>query len=300
MPDLQVHELMVHRLAAEIDGTVGVSVMGTFTPLAYAAYMLAKRTHAPDAWLVGYNAVDIPSVPLSVTGVEAALYRGATSRGSFGEITNRIHLGKRGLVECVSSAQIDGDGAINLSVIGDYTHPKIRLPGGAGAPEVVQNYAKVVAYFASHDTRTLVPAVDFATGRRTPLASNARRAQNLLPGPMLIVTPLAVLRKQDDAPFRIESCHPGVTPDAVVQQTGFALDVPSDVAETERPTADVLRVLREEVDPAGTSALEFLRGSDRIARIRAIIDAERLAAVRRLSSGPGPSPPAASAARAPR
>jgi hypothetical protein len=45
----------------------------------------------------------------------------------------------------------------------------------------------------------------------------------------------------------------------------------------------VLRVLREEVDPAGTAALEFLRGGERIARIRAIIEAERLAAVRRLS-----------------
>jgi acyl CoA:acetate/3-ketoacid CoA transferase beta subunit len=275
---------MIHRLASEVEGDRGVSVMGTFTPLAYAAYMLAKRTHAPDAWLVGFNAVDISSIRLSITGVEAALYRGATSRGSFGEITNKIHLGNRGLVECVSSAQIDGDSAINLSVIGDYARPKIRLPGGAGSPEVVQGYAKVVAYFTSHDTRTLVPTVDFATGRRTPLAREERTARNLMPGPVLIVTPLAVLRKDDDAPFRIESCHPGVSPETVFERTGFALDRRFDGRETTLPTYEDLRILREEVDPAGTTTLEFLRGEERAARIQSILEAEQNLARSRLAA----------------
>jgi glutaconate CoA-transferase subunit B len=49
--------------------------------------------------------------------------------------------------------------------------------------------------------------------------------------------------------MKLISYHPGVTPDVVQQFTGFELVVPGDVVETPKPTADELRVLREEVDP---------------------------------------------------
>jgi acyl CoA:acetate/3-ketoacid CoA transferase beta subunit len=140
MPDYAPHELMICRIAAAIsDADERLVVLGSFTPLAYAAYMLAKLTHAPDTWMIGYNAIGIPPVELSFTGAEGAVYRSRLANGSFHENANLIHLGTRGLLECVSSAQIDGSGAINLSAIGAYDHPKVRLPGGAGAPEVVQN-----------------------------------------------------------------------------------------------------------------------------------------------------------------
>ena len=46
----------------------------------------------------------------------------------------------------------------------------------------------------------------------------------------------------------LASFHPGLTPQAVAEATGFDLDV-GDAAETAAPTPEELRILREEVDP---------------------------------------------------
>ncbi len=275
--DYEIHELMVCRIASEMtqEGDY-VTILGSFTPLAYAAYMLAKLTHAPDAWLVGYNAIGMPPVELSFTGSEAAAYRGSLARLSFTPNGHLIHLGTHGLLECVSSAQIDGDGAINLSAIGDYASPKVRLPGGAGAPEVLQNYRKVIAYFSRHDSRTLVEKVDYATGRRTPI-SEARRAELGLVtgGPVTIVTPLAVLvKRDDDQPFEIQSLHPGVRAEDVVNNTGFELRVPDTIAQTDEPTSEQLRLLRETIDPQSTVRFDFLGGEERLAYLEQVLEGE--------------------------
>ena len=36
----------------------------------------------------------------------------------------------------LGAAQIDRFGNLNSTVIGDYDAPKVRLPGGGGAPEI--------------------------------------------------------------------------------------------------------------------------------------------------------------------
>lgn len=274
MSDYEIHELMVCRVAAEVDSE-GVVVMGSFTPLAYAAYMLAKLTHAKDAYLAGFDAVGMAPVQLSFTGAEAAAYKGAACRWGMLTEINSIHLSNHGGVEAVSSAQFDGNGAINLSVIGPFERPKVRLPGGAGAAEVIKMYSKMVAYFGNHNTRTLVDRVGFVTGTRWKIGSEARRAAHLQPGPIVVVTNLAVLVKdEDDRPFRIESLHPGVASDTVVENTGFELEVPRDVPTTAEPTADQLRLLREEIDPYGTVKFDFVAGGERLAYLKSILDAE--------------------------
>ncbi len=277
MTDYEVHELMVCRIAREMrqEGDF-VTILGSFTPLAYASYMLAKLTHAPDAWLVGYNAIGMAPVELSFTGTEAAAYKGSLARASFTTNGHLVHLGTHGLLECVSSAQMDDTGAINLSAIGDYDRPKVRLPGGAGAPEVVQNYRKVIAYFSKHDTRTLVPKVDFATGRRQPISAERRAALGLVTdGPVTIVTPLAVLVKTDDErPFAIESLHPGVTVEEVVVNTGFELEVAADPPLTDVPTDEQLELLRNTIDPLGTVRFDFLGGQERLAYLENLLATE--------------------------
>jgi acyl CoA:acetate/3-ketoacid CoA transferase beta subunit len=274
MSDYRIDELMVCRIASEVDAS-GVTVLGSFTPLAYAAYMLAKATHARDAYLIGFNAVGMKALQMSIAGVEAQAYHGAIGRWSFIETTSTVHLGRRGLVECVSPAQVDGEGRINTSVIGDYEHPKVRLPGGAGSPEVVQNYQKLVVYFGGHDTRRLVERVDFATGGRWPISAEAREARGLLPGPIMVVTPLGVLVKDhDDRPFRVESVNPGVDVQEIVDNTGFVLEVPSQVPTTAVPTAKQIDLLRTEIDPHGTSRFDFLDTEARAEYLRTILDAE--------------------------
>lgn len=274
MADYEIHELMVTRVAAEVDDE-GVVVMGSFTPLAYAAYMLAKLTHAKDAYLAGFDAVGMAPIQLTFTGAEAAAYKGAVCRmGMLSEI-NSIHLSNHGGVEAVSSAQFDGDGAINLSTIGPFDRPKVRLPGGAGAAEVIKMYRKMVAYFGNHDKRTLVPKVGFVTGTRWKIGPASRQSANLQPGPMVVVTNLAVLiRDSDERPFRVESVHPGVDVDTVVDNTGFELEVPQSVAITSGPTDEELSLLRERIDPGGTVRFDFVAGKDRLAYLESILDAE--------------------------
>jgi acyl CoA:acetate/3-ketoacid CoA transferase beta subunit len=267
----RVEELMVCRIAAEVDES-GVTVLGSFTPLAYASYMLARLTHAPGAWLVGFNAIGMPPVELNLTATEAAAYRGAVARWTFCQTTQTVHLGKRGLVECVSPAQMDGDGAFNVSVIGDYDRPKVRMPGGAGSPEVVQHYQRIVAYFGRHDKRTLVAKVDFRTGGRRPIGAQAREERGLLSGPIRIVTPLAVMVKDDDdTPFRLETLHPGVDVQQVVDNTGFELHVPTDVGTTAVPRPEELALLRERIDPFGTIRFDFMDAQERKASVRRIL-----------------------------
>jgi acyl CoA:acetate/3-ketoacid CoA transferase beta subunit len=270
----EVHELMVCRVAAEVDAD-GVVVMGSFTPLAYAAYMLAKLTHARDAYLVGFDAVGMAPVRLSFTGTEAAAYKGAVGRWGMLTEINGIHLSNHGGVEAVSSAQFDGSGAINLSAIGDFDRPKVRLPGGAGAAEVIKMYRKMVAYFGNHNPRTLVDRVGFVTGTRWKVGAEARRAHHLQPGPIVVVTNLAVLVKDEDLrPFRIESLHPGVDAATVVENTGFELEVGAHVPTTAEPTAEQLRLLREEIDPAGTVRFDFVPARERLDYLRSVLDGE--------------------------
>lgn len=273
MSDYEIHELMVCRLAAEVDEQ-GVTVMGSFTPLAYAAYMLAKLTHAPRSFLAGFDAVGMAPIQLSFVTSEAAAYKGAVCRWGMLTEINSIHLSNHGGVEAVSSAQFDGDGAINLSVIGSFEHPKVRLPGGAGAAEVIKMYRKMVAYFGRHDARTLVRKVDFVTGTRWRIGPDQRRAASLQPGPIIVITNLAVLVRDDDRPFRLESVHPGVDPSAVVEATGFELEVSAEVPTTPIPTEAQLRLLREEIDPLGTVKVDFVSGKDRLAYLQGILDAE--------------------------
>jgi glutaconate CoA-transferase, subunit B len=269
--DYRIEELMVCRIASEVDES-GVTVLGSFTPLAYASYMLAKLTHARDAYVIGFNSVGVPPVQLNLTGTEGALYKGSLAHWTFGENTMTVHLGKRGLVECVSPAQIDGSGAFNLACIGDYRSPKVRLPGGAGSPEVVQHYERILVYFGKHDKRTLVEKVDFRTGQRSPLSDNARTARGLLAGPVRIVTPLAVLVKEtEDRPFRIETLTPGVEADEVVDNTGFELEVPPDIPATADPTAAQLTLLRERIDPYETIRFDFMGAQERKDRLRELL-----------------------------
>lgn len=270
----RIEELMVCRIASEVDDS-GVTVLGSFTPLAYAAYMLARLTHAPGAWLVGFNALRMPPVELNLTGTEAAAYRGALARWTFCQTTQTVHLGRRGLVECISPAQMDGDGAFNVSAIGDYDHPRVRMPGGAGSPEVVQNYQRIIAYFGRHDRRTLVEKVDFRTGGRRPIDSVERRKRGLLAGPIRIVTPLAVLIKESDTrPFCIESLHPGVEVAQVIENTGFELGPSGDPPVTPGPTEEQVTLLRERIDPFGTIRFDFMDAMERKETIRAILQRE--------------------------
>jgi glutaconate CoA-transferase subunit B len=143
-------------------------------------------------------------------------------------------------VAFLSGVQIDAEGRINLSAIGSYDKPVVRLPGGAGSAMLMPTARRVILWRTRHDQRTFVERLDFVTA-----AGNVDR----------VVTPLGVFVRRDGR-LEVESLHPGVTPEAFREATGFAVDAGSWTATTAPPSAEELAALRA-IDPEGVGRSEF-------------------------------------------
>ena len=73
----------------------------------------------------------------------------------------------------------------------------------------------------------------------------------------LVISNLAVYDfETPDKRMRLQSIHPGVTVDQVVENTGFELVIEGDVPETRMPTADELALIRDKIDPKGVLGRE--------------------------------------------
>ena len=78
----------------------------------------------------------------------------------------------------------------------------------------------------------------------------ARKREGLLGGgPELVITNLCQMGFDEKTKrIKLLTVHPGVTVEQVVENVGFDLIVPEHVPETEPPTYEELRILRE-IDP---------------------------------------------------
>jgi glutaconate CoA-transferase, subunit B len=223
-------ELMTVAAARELtDRTVCFVGIG----LPSTAANLARLTHAPRTVLV-YESGTIGSkpatLPLSIGDGELA--ETADAVVAVPEIFNYWLQGGRIDVGFLGAAQIDRHGNLNSTVIGSYEEPKVRLPGGGGAPEIAA-MAKEVIVIIRQSQRTFVERIHFKSS--VPGS-----------GAMVVITDLGVLRlDQDERELVLTHTHPGVSVDAVREETGWELRVAPDVAETVPPTEAELSVLRD-------------------------------------------------------
>lgn len=244
MGDYTATEIMT-VVAARCLGNDDVCFVGIGAPS--AASNLARLTHAPDLTLI-YESGTIgtrPDVlPLSIGDGE--LCDTALTTVAVPEMFRYWLQGERISVGFLSAAQIDRFGNINTTVIGDYDAPKVRLPGGGGAPEIATSCREVFIIMAQN-RRGFVDSLDFRTslGHGTGGDDRARHGVHTK-GPTRLITDLAILEPEPDShEFVVTSLHPGVTRDAVTSNTGWALRFSAEVAETPPPTADELAVLRD-------------------------------------------------------
>ncbi|HME66278.1 MAG TPA: CoA-transferase, partial [Streptosporangiaceae bacterium] len=111
-----------------------------------AAANLARATHAPGLVLIyesGTIGAKPAELPLSIG--DGILAETADAVVSVPEIFNYWLQPGRIDVGFLGAAQIDKFGNINTTVIGgDYEHPRVRLPGAGGAPEIAASCREVI------------------------------------------------------------------------------------------------------------------------------------------------------------
>ncbi len=237
------------ELAAEHVCFVGVG-------LPNIAVNLAKRTVAPDMELVyeaGVFGARPARLPLSVG--DPTIVTGATAVTSMFELFAFYLQGGRVDVGFLGAAQIDRYGNINTTVIGDYEHPRTRLPGSGGACEIAIN-ARQVFVIMRQSARSFVERIDFRTSPGNlggaEQADRIRREQGWLGrGPSVVVTDLGIYHFDETGEMRLDSLHPGASLEEVRATMGWSPRIAETLATTPPPTDEELRLIREELDPEG-------------------------------------------------
>lgn len=250
-------ELMTVTMAHQLRDNEIVAT-GLYSPMPLAACLLAKRTHAPDlVHLNAGDAVDPDPEALPFSTADPALAEGAVA---IMDLCFAFDMAQKGRIDMIflGAAQIDKYGNTNLSVIGDFDRPKVRLPGGAASAHMCATANRITTWTTRHNRRTLVDKVDFITGQGFLDGPGGRERAGLTGGgPACVVTNLAVL---DFHPLtkrmRLVSVHPGITVEQVRDNTGFELMTPEQVPTTPPPTAEELRIMRA-ADPHGVKETEF-------------------------------------------
>jgi glutaconate CoA-transferase subunit B len=209
---------------------------------------LARRTHAPDLVLV-YEAGAIgakpPRLPLSIG--DGILAETADAVVTVPEIFNYWVQPGRIDVGFLGAAQIDRYANINTTVIGgDYDHPKVRLPGAGGAPEIAASCGEVIV-IVRQSTRAFVEKVDFITSVGHGSGPGDREKLGLRgKGPTRVITDLGVLEPNPETrELMLTQVHERITVEQVREATGWDLKTADDLKTTEPPTANELSALRE-------------------------------------------------------
>ena len=182
-----------------------------------AACNVARLTHAPDITLI-YES------------------------GTIGTAPNVLPLS----IGFLGAAQLDRFGNINTTVIGDYRKPKVRLPGGGGAPEIATSCREIFITM-KQATRGMVDKIDFYTSFGHGEGGNHRERLGITTqGPTLLITDLAIWKPDPETKeFTVVSMHRGVTRDKVQETCGWKVRFSERLEETPPPSELELTTLRE-------------------------------------------------------
>jgi glutaconate CoA-transferase subunit B len=212
-----------------------------------AAANLARLTHAPDITLI-YESGTLgtrPSVlPLSIGDGE--LCETALTTVPVPEMFRYWLQGGRITVGFLGGAQIDKFANLNTTVVGDYHKPKVRLPGGGGAPEIATSCGEIFIIMAQ-GKRAFVEKLDFVTSLGHGDDGRGRETLGVkTKGPTRLMTDLAVFEPEPGSnEMIVTSIHPGVTREQIADNTGWPVRFAADVQETPAPTGQELSILRD-------------------------------------------------------
>lgn len=244
MSDYSASEMMVVAASRALKND-DICFVGIGQPS--AACNLARLTHAPDITLIyesGTIATRPDVLPLSIGDGE--LCETALTTVSVPEMFRYWLQGGRISVGFLGGAQVDRYGNINTTVVGDYARPKVRLPGGGGAPEIATSCEKVFMIMRL-SKRGFVEQLDFVTSLGHGTGGDSRKRHGVTTkGPSLLVTDYCVMRPHPETKeFEVTSIHPGVSEDDIRANTGWPVRFAAGMEETPPPSRTEIAALRE-------------------------------------------------------
>ncbi|MES1936730.1 CoA-transferase subunit beta [Salinisphaera hydrothermalis] len=214
---------------------------------------LARLTHAPDVVLI-YESGTLETKPdvLPLSIGDGELCETALTTVSVPEMFRYWVQGGKIDVGFLGAAQIDKYANLNTTLIGDYTDPKVRLPGGGGAPEMATATGEIFITL-KQSKRTFVEAVDFVTTVGFGRDGTARDGiPNIGKGPTRVITDLCVMQPNPTTKeLTVTSLHPDVSREDVIEATGWDIvfaDNLTTTAEPDNEELDVLRQLKERTE----------------------------------------------------
>ena len=239
MADYTLSELMVAAAAREIhDGDI--VFVGMRLPL--IAFVVAKNTHAPSAVGVFENGVlrRTPARELIFTMSDCPNITGALSCMTMLECMALLQQGRVSL-GFLGAAEVDRNGNLNSTEVLAETGGIVRLPGSGGACDIAALARRYVALL-NHEKERLPERVNYITSPGYgPWRDSGRLRQG---GPAAVITTKAVLRFSPEGEAYLHSCHPGVTVDDILANTGWPLAVSPVLQQTPVPSNKELRIIR--------------------------------------------------------
>ncbi|WP_438455593.1 CoA-transferase subunit beta [Vreelandella venusta] len=208
---------------------------------------LARLTHAPEVVLI-YESGTLQTKPeiLPLSIGDGELCESALTTVAVPEMFRYWLQGGKVSVGFLGTAQIDRFANLNTTLIGDYKAPKVRLPGGGGAPEIATNAGEVFITL-KHSKRAFVKDVDFVTTLGFGRDGKGRdNVPNIGKGPTRVITDLCVMKPDPDTKeLVVVSLHPGVTREQVTDATGWDIRFAEQLESTPEPNPNELKILRE-------------------------------------------------------
>ena len=214
---------------------------GVASPMPMVATLIARKMHAPDlVYLSIAGGVDAypERLPCETTTDYCLLEKAV----AFFPLMEIFDLSARGKLDTafLGGVQIDMYGRTNLSVIGEFSRPKVRLPGGAGSAVVMPTAKKTILWRTKHDTSSFVAKLPFVTA-----SGNSEYA----------ISPLCIFKKSEGK-LKLWRWFEDATLQQIKENTGFLVELTEDAQKFETPS-DIELSLLKEIDPHGVRYREF-------------------------------------------
>jgi acyl CoA:acetate/3-ketoacid CoA transferase beta subunit len=245
-------ELMAVAGARELkDG----EVVGVGLGLPMIASFLAKRTHAPNITLLfELGVIDPEPIHTGVGLADPRVWYRAKILSSFVDMLGTILHKDLVDVGFLGGLETDAYGNLNTTLLGD-PEGQFRHFTGSGGGNDIASSARRTIIIIRHEARKLNEAVSFVTSPGYLRGGGDREAAGLRGGPSRVITDKAIFDFDPESKrMRLISIHPGTARQEVLANMNFQPIVPDDLPITQPPTAEQIRLIREEIDPDGMYA----------------------------------------------